>query len=600
LGLQNQQPIIMGRRTLRIVAFFGLSLMSFIRETVAVEKGGVKERIVQAILLLQSSKTDATVAESTQRAIDILSSVNEDLKEERRLEDGSDDVYSYYDQMSDVTVTYDNEDNTVVTVDEGVIVVVDYGLGHYLFNTTMVITCILVGALMSGLLMGIMSLDPLILGVKARAADTEAERRNAKALLPFVQQKNRVLVAVLLINCGVNESLPIFLEALIDNPLLTVLLSLTAVLVVGEILPSAYFTGRDQIKSASRLISVLRLVIVITSPISYPISKLMDYYFLHGDEASAFKRGEISALVRIQYEEHLAWKRRKADALKQRKADALKDDASVFSVPPSCDPCNIMCSAFAVLSNKEEQLSCVPEEQCLWQTESMRQGLGNDDIVKVEGALLMKDKKVEKVYTPMHRVFSVSSDTIVDEETVVQICSYGYSRIPIIGRDQNGMLGVSGVLLTNQLVLVRKEDKRRVATLTLYVPPCVSPETSLAETLNIILAGNRRSCNMALVCTNPELATAFLKRRQPVPGAAGVLGIITLDNVLEELIQEQIYDEKDKNMKPTLERAKWAAAKWKAFTLRKRLQTEVPARNNDEPFDYVKMQEIAGEGLENK
>jgi metal transporter CNNM len=591
----------MRRRTLRVVAFFGLFLLSFFKESAAVEKGGVRARVVQAILLLQSSeKGTTTAAESTQRAIDILYSVNKDLKEERRLEDGKetyddDDylkVYSYYDQMSDVTVTYDDADNTVVTVDEGVIVVVDYGLGHYLFNAMMVITCIVVGATMAGLLMGIMCLDPLILGVKARTADTEAERRSATALLPFVQHKNLVLVSVLLVNCGVNESLPIFLEALIDNPLLTVILSLTVVLVVGEILPSAYFTGRDQIKSASGLIPVLRLVIIVTSPISYPLSKLMDHYFHHGDDSSAFKRGEISALVRIQYEEHLAWKRRKADALNQRQADAHKDDASVFGVASPCDPCQMMREPLAFLHDTEELLTCGTTTHCLEHTESLHQDLGDDDIIKLEGALSMKDKKVEKVYTPMHRVVSVTSDTILDEEKVVEIYGYGYSRIPVFGRDENGMLGVSGVLLTKQLMLVRKEDKRRVATLTLYEPPCVSPATSLAETLNVILAGNRKSSNMALVCEHPELARASLKRRQPVPVEAGVLGVITLENVLEELIQEQIYDEKDKKMKPSLERAKWAAAKWKAFTLRRRLQREIAAIDNDDPFVYVKMNEI--------
>ena len=210
----------------------------------------------------------------------------------------------------------------------------------------------------------------------------------------------------------------------------------------------------------------------------------------------------------------------------------------------------------------------------------------------------MKDKRVEKIYTPMNCVVSLTADTVLDEAMVVRIYSYGYSRVPVFGRDENtGLLGVCGVLLTKQLMLVRKEDKRLVAQLTLYEPPCVSPDASLAETLSIILAGNRNSSNMALVCTNPGLASAALRRRQPVPVDAGVLGIITLENLLEELIQEQIYDEKDKKMNPKLKRAKWALGKWKAFVQRKRMQREdvnstSSDDTDDDPFDYVKMNEI--------
>jgi hypothetical protein len=40
------------------------------------------------------------------------------------------------------------------------------------------------------------------------------------------------------------------------------------------------------------------------------------------------------------------------------------------------------------------------------------------------------------------------------------------------------------------------------------------------------------------------------------------------------LIQAQIHDEKDKKDKSPLERARWAAAKWKAFVVKKRLDRE--------------------------
>jgi metal transporter CNNM len=207
--------------------------------------------------------------------------------------------------------------------------------------------------------------------------------------------------------------------------------------------------------------------------------------------------------------------------------------------------------------------------------------------------LALKTKKVKQSYTPLSSVISITSDTILDEEKIVELYSHGYSRIPVYEShaDEKDAPGIVGVLLTKQLILFNKEDRRRVSTLSLYQPPAISPETSIAEALNIFQAGNQKASNMALVCVRPELATAALKKKKPIPSEAGVLGIITLENLLEVLIQEQIYDEKDKKYNRSLERARWALAKWKVFTLRRRLQRE-DSFEDEEEFGYARMREI--------
>ena len=160
--------------------------------------------------------------------------------------------------------------------------------------------------------------------------------------------------------------------------------------------------------------------------------------------------------------------------------------------------------------------------------------------------------------------------------------------------DGSNISGICGILLTKQLIMVRKEDNRLVSTLTLYRPPCVSPETNFSDALNIIQSGiSRKSSNMALVCINPELAAAALEKVQPVPVEAGVLGIITLENILEQLIQHQIHDEKDRKFTPATERLKWAVAKWKVFTLRRRLAREHQEEDDDDnPFNFVELRDI--------
>lgn len=580
---------------------------SLLKSTVNLDNGvSLAVRINEAIDLLEAivslpvaqfelfSNDNNSLA--IRHAIDLLNDATRELHLEgttrRHLEEEipDDDDYYHTSAFSDVKVSYDEDNETVVTVGQDVIVIVEYSLSYYLTNSLLLVGCILVGAVMSGLLMGVMTLDPLILGVKARAGKTMEDRRMAMKLVPFSQNKNLVLVSILLVNCAVNEALPVFFDALLDNPLLSVFCSLTVVLLVGEILPSAYFTGKDQVRIAFRLIPILRLVIVGTYPISYPLAKLMDKYFHDGDDRSAFRRGEISALVRIQYEERLASQRRHANTATIQAT--LSDDESQSSQIMPSSSFNVLGPLNCMLEDPNYAGMCHELPSC----QEMDNEIDDDDINKVEGALTLKTKMVGQAFTPLQQVVSVTSDTVLDERKIVELYSKGFSRIPVFKQfaDGSNIGGICGILLTKQLILVRKEDRRLVSTLSLYRPPCVSPNTNFSDALNVIQSGSnsRKSSNMALVCTNPELATAALTQQKPVPVEAGVLGIITLENILEELIQEQIYDEKDRKINPAREKMKWVVAKWKVFTLRRRLAREQDQADDDNPFNYIEMREL--------
>ena len=79
-------------------------------------------------------------------------------------------------------------------------------------NSVMALLCILIAAITSGLVMGIVSIDPLLLQVKIRAGATARERQCAASLLPLVKERHRLLVTLLLVNALCYECLPIFLN----------------------------------------------------------------------------------------------------------------------------------------------------------------------------------------------------------------------------------------------------------------------------------------------------------------------------------------------------------------------------------------------------
>jgi len=78
------------------------------------------------------------------------------------------------------------------------------------------------------------------------------------------------------------EALPIFLSFLVSE-WLAIVISVTFVLIFGEILPQACF-GADPLKAGYHLAWIVRVFEFIFYPICKPISLLLDRLFPHNND----------------------------------------------------------------------------------------------------------------------------------------------------------------------------------------------------------------------------------------------------------------------------------------------------------------------------
>jgi metal transporter CNNM len=131
--------------------------------------------------------------------------------------------------------------------------------------------------MMSGLIVGYLSLDSLMLELKL-VTGTENEIKNAKKIIPIIEKRHWLLVSLLIINALTMEALPIFLN-FVFSEVIAVAISVSAVLIFGDILPQAFFTGPNQMKIAGSLNWIVIFLMYFTSPISYPLALMLDYCF---------------------------------------------------------------------------------------------------------------------------------------------------------------------------------------------------------------------------------------------------------------------------------------------------------------------------------
>ena len=96
------------------------------------------------------------------------------------------------------------------------------------------IVATLFGGLMSGLTVGLASIDRLALEIDAKG--DERAKQSASKIFPIIDRHHWMLVTLLLCNAAAMESLPIFLDELFPS-WLAIVISVTAVLCFGEILP---------------------------------------------------------------------------------------------------------------------------------------------------------------------------------------------------------------------------------------------------------------------------------------------------------------------------------------------------------------------------
>lgn len=327
-----------------------------------------------------------------------------------------------------------------------------YASIYFKWTIFVVLNCL--SAILSGLVLGLLSLDITDLEILKKCG-TDTERRNASAIIPMRKFSNLLLCSLVIGQVLTNVILTNICDSMFPG-ILGFAITTICLTFFGEIVPQAV-CARYGLCIGANTLWLTWAVILITLPISLPVSVMLDCVL--GEEiAFVYDRDRLQEYIRIT-----------------RQYNNL--DAQEVNI--------------------------------------------------ITGALKIKTCTVGQVMTKLTHVFMISVTAELDFKTISTIVKKGFSRVPIYDKQRNNIVGL---LMIKDLALINPTTATQMKSiLTFYKHPIISVDEK--HTLDLVFNHFRGGkSHMALVREH---------------GKTNIIGIVTLEDIIEEVLQVEINDETD-------------------------------------------------------
>ena len=163
--------------------------------------------------------------------------------------------------------------------------------------------------------------------------------------------------------------------------------------------------------------------------------------------------------------------------------------------------------------------------------------LDNDEVSVMTGAMSYAKKPVKDVMTHKKDVFMLPVTQTLDFNTISLIFQRGFSRIPVY---ENSKDNVVGILFTKDLILLDPEDNVSIRSVIHFFSRSVMKvrtENTLSQVLGLFKSGR---CHLAIVVDAAQSKVSDM--HDPI---FIVVGIITIEDIIEDILQTEISDETD-------------------------------------------------------
>lgn len=172
-------------------------------------------------------------------------------------------------------------------------------------------------------------------------------------------------------------------------------------------------------------------------------------------------------------------------------------------------------------------------------------GLTEEDHKLLIGTLDLKAKKVKEVMTSLDQVYMLDRNTKLNFEKLSEIYKSGYSRIPVFTRSVQNIVGI---LFVKDLVLVNPDDEVELGTIMSLrgqIVGRVYEDVTLDKLLKMFMTSPSHLLIVHKRSPSMRGKGGGISGTTTADGSTAVIGLITLEDVIEEVLQDEIIDETD-------------------------------------------------------
>ncbi|KEG12157.1 putative receptor-type adenylate cyclase GRESAG 4 [Trypanosoma grayi] len=339
----------------------------------------------------------------------------------------------------------------------------------------------------------------------------EPDRTYASQILPLRRQGHQTLctliVANMLMNVLVVQEVGVILETMhelntlgamtsvvSDNDALGgFIISILIIIIFTEILPMSICKSKYSLRIAAAGSGLVRVAMILAYPVTMPMGKLLDRFVPH-DAGQIYDRNELRKLMILHCEAH-----------------------------------------------------------------GDRSGLVKSELQLLIAAMDFHEKKVSDIITPIEKTTTVQANEVITAEVIERLWNSGRSRIPVEQSPNN----YTGVLLVKDLLTVSltntgtapptigdlvQAKSRPFATVGVNAPlPTILKFFQHAKThMLLVFTGDEAAHENNKNDENELRMYSFYRRSLSLDEGCKIVGVVTLEDVVEELIKEEIYDEYDR------------------------------------------------------
>lgn len=305
---------------------------------------------------------------------------------------------------------------------------------------------LLFSALFSSLNLAILSLSTQELKRKM-----ELGNKDAALIYPIRVRGNQFMVTLLIVNVMVNATLAVFFTNIMPG-LLAIVLATILIILFGEVAPKALFS-KQALFLGARFAWVVDKLMLVLSPIAYPLSKLINNR-IGSELPSIFTKNELIKII----------------------ADHSQSEDSNIDI---------------------------------------------NELRIVKHALMYSDKQIEDIMTPRTAIKSVEREAVLSPKLLNELHESGFSRFPVYDESPDKIVGT---LYVHDLIDIRDKAKAKDAmSKKVYF---------INEKMHL-----------------DHVFDAFFKTKHHlfivVNEFSEVVGLITIEDVIEEILGKEIVDEFD-------------------------------------------------------